>query len=239
MSWVERLSPILSGKHIVEPFCGSAVLSSSLASSATLNDLDPYIVKILEHFDQQIVPEVFTLEDYYRVRSQENWWRYAFCLQRMSFSGVFRYSKNGYNVPAKKQYISEVRLQPVYERALSRWYELTPLVTNTDYADVPILTDAVVVVDPPYENTQAAYNKKSFDYERYWQWIRSLEGRGTPVLVFDALANLERQGLRVVGTRKMRVNGSRDGSVEALAVLNIDPDLVDSNTPAEPLSLFS
>lgn len=98
--WVKKLL-YYSGMDFVELFCGSAVLSANLAKSALLNDLDPYIHLVLSRFDELIVPEKFTLEDYYTYRKVENWWQFTYVLQKMSFSGVFRYSKNGYNVPPK------------------------------------------------------------------------------------------------------------------------------------------
>jgi hypothetical protein len=108
----------LRENHIVELFCGSAVISASLAKSSLLVDIDPIICKVLTRFDEQIVPEVFTVEDYFEKREAENWWQYTYCLQKMSFSGVFRYNaaKNKYNVPIKKNkdgtyYLTEISIR--------------------------------------------------------------------------------------------------------------------------------
>ena len=132
--WVDRLRKDFDQSDVVEPFCGSAVLSANLAKTAILNDLDPFVYQILSQFDKLIVPDQFTKEDYFRVREQKDWWKYAYCLQKMSFSGVFRYSKNGYNVPIKP--IQFVELRPQYEQALNRWKELNPEVLNLSYLDI-------------------------------------------------------------------------------------------------------
>ena len=216
--WVSRLQPCLNNIPMVELFCGSSVLSANLASTAVLNDLDPMVSKILSRFDEQIVPEIFTQEDYFRVRKQEDWWRYAFCLQKMSFSGVFRYSKNGYNVPVKKQ-IESVELQEDYEKALCRWRDLSPTVLNVSYTDVPmsLCSGRTVILDPPYSGSKASYNT-GMNYEDYWSTVGFLKKCARSVLLFDRVHNFQSQDIPIVATRKMRVAGHYDGDVEAIAV---------------------
>jgi len=221
--WVERLSRY-QNTDIIELFCGSAVLSANLAKTAILNDKDPVIFHLLSHFDQLVVPEVFTNKDYFEARSQPDWWRYLFCLQKMSFSGVFRYSKNGYNVPVRKN-PTEVRIQPDYLAALERWKQLKPSVCNLDYVDLPFsaLKDRVIISDPPFQDSQAAYNTKSFDYALYWKKMQSLvdkaeQNKIQALVLFDRRSNLEKQGIPIIEIRKMRVNGKHDGGEEAIAI---------------------
>lgn len=228
--WVDRLREDLNGRPLAELFCGSSVLSANLASKALLVDLDPKVHLILSRFDEQIVPEVFTRDDYYRFRGDPEWWRYAYCLQSVSFSGVFRYSaKSGYNVPAKggqdpeQNKVNEWRLRPQYEQALTRWHDLAPTVLQCSYLDVTgdeierrLGADAVVVLDPPYEGSQAAYNVV-FDYDTYWRRVDELRERFTTV-VFDRASNLVAHDLEVCATRKMRVNGAREGDEEGMAL---------------------
>jgi len=217
--WVSRLQDILDGRPIVELFAGSAVLSANFATRCILVDTDPMVTRILENFDKQIVPEVFTQEDYFAVRASKEWWRYAYCLQKMSFSGVFRYSKNGYNVPVKKN-IQQISVRADYDRALKRWIELSPFVLNTSYTNVSyelinlLGDDVVVVLDPPYEDSQAHYNRDGFNYTEYWSKVKSLR-ESFDVLAFDRESNIIRQGFEVSDTRKMRVNGAREGDSEA------------------------
>lgn len=231
LHWVDKLTP-LAGRPFAELFAGSAVLSANLASRALLVDLDPMLARVLARFDEQIVPSVpFTREDFFAVRKLDDWWRYVFCLQAMSFSGVFRYSKNGYNVPHKgggragepgraPRYDS-LHLRPLYEQALARWRELAPTVREASYLDITddeiaaLGDDVVVILDPPYEGSQASYNA-AFDYGAYWDRARELSELFTVVL-FDTASNLGRAGYTVAGTRKMRVNGGRPGDVEAVA----------------------
>jgi 16S rRNA G966 N2-methylase RsmD len=218
------------GRPFVEMFAGSAVLSANLASRALLVDLDPVVARILARFPEQIVPETFTRDDFYRVHSAPDWWRHVCALQSMSFSGVFRYSKNGYNVSAKggpvsaKNKVNEFHLQQQFELALTRWKELDPIVHNGSYlnitdADISTLgEDVVVVLDPPYENSKAAYNSATFDYDVYWRRVTEPAAKFS-VIIFDRAANIEARGYPVTGTRKMRVNGARPGDVEAMSLL--------------------
>ncbi len=236
--WVSRLEPLIAGQPVIEYFCGSAVLSANLASNAILNDADPMLALALRRFDEQIVPEVFSEEDYYRVRSEPNWWRYLFCLQRMSFSGVFRYSKNGYNVPVKKG-IGSVSIQEEYNSALERWRKLNPVVFNTNYAHIGhyAADGRVAILDPPYEGSQASYNEK-FSYGAYWNFVDGLKHRAKAIVIFDRLVNLESRGIVPLATRSMRVTGHYDGDVEAIGIYR-SGDWMDTWEPGQKKSRVS
>lgn len=217
--WVENLSEF-RGDKLVEPFCGSAVLSSNLASKCILNDKDKYIYNILSRFDELIVPDVFTRDDYFSVRTQSDWWKYAFCLQRMSFSGVFRHSKNGYNVPIKAG-IESVSLKKTYEAALVRWRNLKPIVTNGDYQSVLSrnLKGHVIILDPPYEGSQASYNNTSWNPAEYERFITECKkAKPKALIVFDRAFNLKKMDILINSTQNMRVNGKYDGDEEAMAI---------------------
>jgi len=226
--WLPQLAEF-HGRPFVELFAGSAIISANYASKALLVDLDPMVSKILSRFDEQVVPETFTRDDYYRLRSTEDWWRHAYALQSLSYSGVFRYSaKGGYNVPAKGGRDSSVNkkndyhVRPAYERALTRWQDLTPDVRCTSYLtitddDIAALGDDVIVVlDPPYEGSQASYNGNGFDYDAYWARVKTLSEK-FDVILFDREANIESHGYEVYDVRRMRVNGARPGDREAMS----------------------
>lgn len=136
----------------------------------------------------------------------------------MSFSGVFRYSKNGYNVPVKKN-IKSISVRGEFEEALARYKELKPVVTNKSYLDIPLelMVGKVVVIDPPYEGSQASYNG-AFDYAEYWKRVSEITKVAKAVVLFDSVENIERRGIPVLDTRKMRVNGARQGHGEGLAI---------------------
>lgn len=221
--WVERLETLFNGEPIIEYFCGSAVLSANLASNAILNDLDPVIHRILSRFDEQIVSESFSSHDYYRVRGEPDWWKYVYCLQRMSFSGVFRYSKNGYNVPIKKskgEPIEPVDLREEYAKALTRWKELNPVVLNMNYSCIPyeMAQNRVAILDPPYDGSQAAYNAMKFQYGAYWNFVDGLKNYAKAIIIFDRLSNLEQHDITPLDTRSMRVAGHYDGDTEAIGI---------------------
>lgn len=212
--WLPQLQQF-RGRPFIEPFAGSAVLSANLASTAVLNDLDPMVSKILSSFDQQIVPDEFTKEDYFRVRGQEDWWKYSFCLQKMSYSGVFRYSKNGFNVPIKTD--KPIHQKHDYERALARWNALSPVVLNDQYWSVEeyITQESVVILDPPYQTGQASYNN-TFDYSHYWSLVERWRTLCHTLIIFDFIGNL---AYTPDATRKTRVNGARAGNIEGMVIL--------------------
>lgn len=219
--WLSRLPDQLKNQDYIEPFCGSAAISINFAKTAILNDIDPMICKIISNFDKLEVPEVFTSQDYFIKRKDPEWWKYVYPMQSMCFSGVFRYSKNGYNVPIKKN-CKEVKVRKNYEEALARWKELRPVVTNRSYLDIPKeeFENRIVLLDPPYQNSKANYNSSNFNYLDYWNFVDNLQNFARTILLFDRLSNLQNKNIPIAATRKMRVNGKRPGDVEALAIFH-------------------
>lgn len=233
--WIDDVRHITKGQtDFVELFAGSAVLSANCASTTFLCDIDPMICRILQDFNFQIVPEVFTREMYYKVRKQDDWWRYAFCLSRMAFSGVFRHTKNGFNVKAKdgKNY-DEIRVRPQYEKALAKWRLLKPQVTCQSYEGInpESLEGKTVILDPPYEGSHAWGNWKqnlrtsqSFDYDAYWRYLSEVRKYASCVIVFDKRENLvynkfSTREILFYKQRKMRVNGKYPAGVDAMIAL--------------------
>jgi site-specific DNA-adenine methylase len=225
--WVPLLQNY-KGEDFVEVFAGSGVLSANLAKTAILNDKDPIIHKVFSNFLELEAPESFSAEDYFTFRKVPDWWRYIYCLQRMSFSGVFRYSsKGGFNVPIKKVKKDGVYInpEPIHPRAdclaaKERFKELNPTILNLSYEDIPLslMEGKVVVFDPPYEGSQASYNT-AFDYEKYWELVKTVSKIAKTVIIFDSKKNIEKHGYETLNTRKMRVNGKHQGDVEAIAIL--------------------
>lgn len=216
--WIDELS-CFKGRDFVEVFAGSASLSASLANKAILNDIDPYVYKILSRYDELFVPEHFSYSDYMEVRCRDDWWKWAYCLQKMSFSGVFRYSKNGYNVPIKSKYKTEsISINDDFQQSLDRWKNLSPRVFNLPYQSLSRYVDYnnVLVIDPPYEKGQASYNNK-FDYHYYWEWVRINENICKDIVLFDYDENIPFTNYK---TRKSRVNGSKRGSKEAMFIFD-------------------
>lgn len=219
--WVSRLPNKLKNQDYIEPFCGSAAISFNFAKTAILNDIDPMVCKIISNFDKLEVPEEFTDSDYFLRRKDPDWWKYNYPMQSMSFSGVFRYSKNGYNVPIKKN-VKSVKVRDNYLEALVRWKELKPTVTNRSYLDIPKeeFKDKITVCDPPFQHSKANYCINSFNYADYWKFVNDIQNYSKIILLFDRLANLQEQKIPIADTRKMRVNGKRPGDVEAIAIFH-------------------
>jgi hypothetical protein len=218
--WVSRLAERFAGRRFVEPFAGSAAISFALGESAWWNDLDPALTTVLARFPEQEVPDVFTLADYAEAARRPDWWRFAFCLSRMAFAGLFRYSRNGFNVSPDRR-IPELRLRPEYEAALSRWNALDPVVTCGEWTRVPdeVYRDAVVVLDPPFQGSHTPYNRVA-DYAAFWRRAEELPAVAEAVIVFGYAEDLAgRFPGREIATRKMRPNGKRAGQVEGMVVL--------------------
>ena len=232
--WVEDVRFLTKDyPHFVEPFAGSAVLSANCAKTAHLNDIDIYLGLILSQFDQQIVPEEFTREMYYEVRGQEDWWRYAFCLSRMAFSGIFRHTKNGFNVQAKtgKNY-EKVQVRDQYLSALARWKRLKPTITTYSYLDLDPSTfeGKTVILDPPYAGSVAWDNwcqnlrsHTAFNYEKYWEYVRETRKHAAIVILFDKRENIVTRftphDILFYKQKKIHVNGKYAQGIDAMVSL--------------------
>ena len=229
--WVGKLEQY-RGRDFVEFFAGSAVISANLARQAVLNDLDKFLYKYFRQYEDQPVTDEFTNKDYFAKRKQKDWYRWLYYLQRMSFSGVYRWSKNGYNVPIKQDYKPKgeegeskaVHLKDEIERSIKRFKELAPALYNLDYRKVSMPENPdIAILDPPYESKQAAYNVPPFDYEQYWKFVHRCTGLFKVVIVFDWDKNIRKHlNGRSCDTRKMRVNGKYDGATEAMCIIDND-----------------
>jgi len=220
--WVEKLEQY-RGRDFVEFFAGSAAISATLARQAVLNDLDPFLHRYFQEYEHQPIVETFTDRDFFAKRFQDDWYRYLYYLQKMSFSGIYRCNKKGlYNAPIRGTYKSEaVHLKDDVERSIERFKTLNPSLHNLDYSDVPIPKKPdVAILDPPYESKQAAYNSASFDYERYWDFVHDCLDVFRVVIIFDWDMNMRTHGFHDYVTRKMRVNGKHKGSLEAMCIID-------------------
>lgn len=237
--WLSRIGHLLEGEPVVEAFAGSAVLSFNRASHALWCDLDEKLCLVLSRFDELRATEPMTPELFNEWKHRPDWWRYTYQFQKVVYSGVFRYSKNGYNVPLKDKNFGSVDVSAEYGRALERWQALNPSVVYGSYetltprnivlwakhyADKSMSHEVIVVLDPPYEGSKASYNA-TFDYEKYWDYVRLLAQSNFRLMIFDHVSNLEKHGYFVFEGRRMRVNGGKDGNWEGLSLVNFPDDV--------------
>jgi site-specific DNA-adenine methylase len=134
---------------------------------------------------------------------------------------LFTNSKNGFNVPMKSNFKdSSIDVTEEFNQAQKRFKDLNPTVLNISYKDISLedCKNKVVVLDPPYEGSQAAYNT-TFNYKEYWDFVKKVSKVAETVILFDTKSNIEKAGYKVLATRKMRVNGSKAGDVEAIAII--------------------
>jgi len=220
--WVKALERY-RGRDFVEFFSGSSVISANLANRAVLNDDDPFLYKYFLQYESQPIVETFTDRNYFTKRGQKNWYKWLYYLQKMSFSGVYRWSRNGYNVPIKPEFKAKpARLKDDIEQSIARFKALNPTLLALDYLDVPMpeIPD-VAVLDPPYESKKAAYNKDGFNYDQYWEFVHRCMGLFRVVIVFDWDKNMDKHlPGRSYAARKMRVNGKYEGATEAMCVID-------------------
>lgn len=214
--WLDYLkNRPLDYTKVVELFSGSAVLSFNLSNDIVLNDVDKYLISFINNFNEARIKEPFTVDDYYKYRAAPDWHMWLFCLQKMSFSGVYRWSKNGYNVPPKKS-LKSVSVIAEYLDAREAYNKKKIKTYCSSYLEVPATEyqNAGLILDPPYENSKAAYNRQ-FDYHQYWEFVRLTEGWASYIILFDANCNMP---FPSNGVRTMTVNGKHSSSKEGVFI---------------------
>ena len=215
--WVSRLQDY-NGYDFIELFAGSAVLSANLARHAILNDSDIYLYKYYSSYQDLPIIDVFTKDNYFDYRSRSDWYMFLYYLQKMSFSGVYRWSKNGYNVPIKKDN-NVIMISDNLKHAKNRFKILNPKLYCLPYneVDLPDLSKWVIILDPPYEHSKADYNKQSFDYHVYWEFVGKIIKKAKSIILFDTCSNMP---FNKIQTRKMVVNGKYGGNIESMFIFD-------------------
>lgn len=235
------LKDICEDRPIVELFAGSGIITGTYgAPGSMLVDYNPDVARALSRFDQLIVPEVFTRDEFMEFRWSSDWWRYAYCIGHAALNGFWRSSKNGFNIVGRYKR-AEYRVRPQYEAALERWRELKLDVRNCSYADITdddiaaLGPNVLVVLDPPYENTVDTYSK-DFDFEAYWERVASLRGR-FDLLIFDTDENLTAHGFEPTLVMPMKAGSTKsDGFVYLPKRVEAD-DVLDEVLDSEDLRL--
>lgn len=191
------------GRHVVEPFAGSAGYSlRHEPTEVTLIDVDPVIVGVWEYLIAVPAEEILRLPDLEPGQSvddlavgQEARWLIGFWLNRGSAQPKktqTEYSRR--NDRAQLVWSPRARQRiAAHVGAVRHWKVLLG-----DYRDAPLCDDAVYFVDPPYVEKGRYYRCHDVDHEAIGRWARELPGQviaceqdGATWLPFSPLASIK------------------------------------------------
>lgn len=89
--------------------------------------------------------------------------------RRMAWRAFVRLARSGVKIPSEPQYLEAVERMEALERLEHLQFMERLTVSGKDYRDVPILPDAVVYCDIPYNCTTTNY-ETPFNYAAFFDW---------------------------------------------------------------------
>ena len=177
----------------VEPFCGGCNIIDKVEGNRMANDVNKYLIAFLESLSQGwLPPENITEEEYLKIKNnidsyeekivgyvgfQLSFGAMWFSSYRKDSQGIRNYSREAFN---------NVKKQSSKLRGI-RFY-------NKNYWELEIPDNSIIYCDPPYEGTiQYKENKKQFNYNQYWNWIREMSKKGHQIFCseYDAPKDFE------------------------------------------------
>jgi Site-specific DNA methylase len=170
----------------VEPFCGSGAVIEHVPGNRIANDINPYIVAVLEGVQRGWLPPDVVSEDFYnQVRYNKE--RYCDAIVGFvgfgsSFGGIFW---NSYGRSSKVLSLAKEAKQALLHQKPKL---KGTIFTSMDYRNLPLPANAIIYCDPPYENTTGYGGAERFDSAAFWQWAREKTMHGFDVYVSEFTA---------------------------------------------------
>lgn len=166
----------------VEPFVGGANLIDKVDGNRIGNDVNTYLICLLESLSKGWVPPKNVSEELYN-RIKDNISEFdpelvGYIGFQLSFGSKWF---GGYRRDSKgiRNYSHEAQ-----RNVLSQSHKLKDIIFyTTNYNQFYIPEQSIIYCDPPYENT-VSYKDK-FNHTEFWQWCRDMSNKGHTVYVSE------------------------------------------------------
>ena len=165
---------IKENQTFVSLFCGSCAIESKVnAKYKICNDLHTYLIELLKAIqDGYELPDTVTKELYDFVKNNKDLDKAltGFVGFGCSFGGRWfgGYAKNNSGTNYAKQSKNSLL------KKMKNLQKDTTKFLNLSYDEVDIPTGSVVYCDPPYINTKKYSNTSNFDYDKFWDYMRTI-----------------------------------------------------------------
>lgn len=203
--FAKRLVPILM-EHVgkdtlfVDAFCGGCnVLSAMPCANKVGIDINRYMTEFWREAISEYIDGVpftcmsssYTEEEYRAVRDsyRNKDGRYkdsfiGFVGTAGSWGGGWFKGYPKFNPNRNEDHIMEAYMSVVNQ--LSKWLYLSSTrIFNMSYDEFDYPEGSVIYCDPPYRGTQGYEKGVSFDYEKFWEWVRRMAKKGHHVYVSE------------------------------------------------------
>lgn len=231
--------------HYVEPFVGGGVVFLNTSyDTAHINDVNPKLIttyRAVRDNVEEVVDQVnyllasnnrtFYLEQRRRFSTETNPVDIAslfIYLNKAGYNGMYREnSSGGFNVPYGGER-STMLVDKEHYQTISYLLQNVEI-TNYNFMDIEIRSDAFYYFDPPYHQTYNGYNKVRFDeleQQQLGEFVRSIDKCGGRFLLSNSDTGLIRdiyKGFEIQTVSSLRSVGStreRRGRVDELLIRN-------------------
>lgn len=170
----------------VEPFAGGMNVIAEVQGNRIANDVHFYLIEMWRELVNGWIPQEYTRDEYRQIR--ENKEKYP----------SYEVGWVGFNVSYGGDYFSGFAGKTKTKIGTIRDYQ-TEAINNTlgqvekmkgvlfqnkPYYELEIPSNSIVYCDPPYEGTKK-YKVDEFNYEFFWNWVRTLSKQGHIVYVSE------------------------------------------------------
>jgi DNA adenine methylase len=210
-----------------EPFVGGAnVIDKIKCNKKVGNDKHEYLIALYNNLDKiKQLPDFITKEHYSEVRDCFNKNENSFLPWYVGAIGFLasyngRFFDGGYAGIVKTK---SRTIRNYYEEAKKNLekqiVDLENIIwTNKDYIEMKNIKDWVIYCDPPYANTKQYGISKSFNYDKFWNWVREIS-KNNIVLISEQVAPVDFEIIWETDVKRTIDNNKRVDITEKLFII--------------------
>lgn len=168
----------------IEPFAGGMNMISYVNSIYPLkvvaNDNNKYLIEMWKKLTQEgWIPGYYSREEYNHIKNNKDQYP-DYVVGWVGFNCSYSGKWFGGFAGETKTKVGTVRnyQQEAIKNVLDQVDKMTTvLLTNLNYDEIVFPKNCIVYCDPPYKNTTIGYKDKSFDSDKFWQWVRDCSNK--------------------------------------------------------------
>ena len=159
------------GQYFVDVFCGGAGILDKVENPRIGNDINDYVVNLLNEVAHGWEPpQLLSEEEYYAIKANPGDYSksmVAFAAIPCSYAAKWwgGYARGSTNKGVPRNYANEARKHLIKQGKLLQGVEFH----SGDYKELVIPNDSIVYCDIPYFGTTQYYNR-GFNYHEFWEW---------------------------------------------------------------------
>lgn len=172
----------------VEPFVGGANLLDKVTGPRLASDVNPNVISALKTIrdNLRLIPKQnseFQEQDYLEIRKDPSHPLFGYVGFALSYGGKW-FGGWCRDSLQRRDYVAEAYRNAAKQSKLLQGAKLL----CCSYSKLKIPARSIVYCDPPYQGTTKYSASNTFDYDHFWEWVRSLRNLGHTVFVSEYAA---------------------------------------------------